>query len=240
MTRPASIARSDLVAPTGKLEAVTGPYGTQPHSNQPGRPQKRGFLASMSAALAPQPIPDDDNGPLRAPKGVVAAMVLAIVAGAVYVFSGGLGVLTINSMLAASRKQYEGWISDCTSQFGGIGTTAVTESSVTGSAATCQGLVEMTASDWSSFKMASVIVSAVFLVMGLGLIAAGIFLRLGRLWARRVAIGVTVITVLAAMMLGMTSPVVLGATLLLMICVVLCYVSSGATYFMRVKARRHA
>ncbi|MEO9010426.1 MAG: hypothetical protein ABI382_08560 [Nakamurella sp.] len=219
---------------------MTGPYENQPYSNQPNRPAKRGFLASMSAALAPRPIPDDDGGPLKAPKGVIAAMVLSIVAGAVYVLSGGLGVITINSMLAASRKQYNGWINDCTSQFGGIGTTAVTESAPTGSAATCQGLVQMSGSDWNSFKMASVIVSAVFLVMGIGLIAAGVFLRMGRLWARRVTIAVTVITVLAAMMLGMTSPVVLGATLLLMISVVLCYVSSGATYFVRVKARRHA
>lgn len=234
------VVRLEAVAPTGKLDAVTGPYDNQPYSNQPDRPQKRGFLASMSDALAPRPIPDDDNGPLKAPRGVLAAMILSIVAGAVYILSGGLGVITINSMLKASRNQYEKWIGDCVDQFGGIGTTAVTQTNPTGSAATCQGLVEMTGADWDSFKLASMIVSAVFLVMGIGLVAAGLFLRMGRQWARRVTIAVTIITVLAAMMLGMTSPVVLGATLLLMISVVLCYVSSGATYFMRVKARRHA
>lgn len=218
---------------------MTGPYGSQPSRN-PNRPQRRGFLAQMSAALAPRPLPDDDTGPLTAPKGVLAAMILSIVAGAVYVMSGGLGVITINSMLSASRKQYQTWIDDCTAQFGGIGTTAVTETSPTGSAATCRGLAEMTTADWSSFKTASVIVSVVFLVMGIGLIFAGIFLRRGALWARRVTVAVTIITVLAAMMLGMTSPVVLGATVLLMVAVVLCYVSSGATYFMRVRARRHA
>lgn len=219
---------------------MTGPYGNQPHSSQPGRPQRRGLLASLSAALTPPPLPDDDSGPLKAPRGVLAAMVLTIVAGAIFVLSGGLGLVTMDSMIKASQKQYQGWVDDCRSQFGGIGTTAVTETSPTGSAATCQSMVEMTGSDWDSFQTASVIVSTVFLLMGLALVAAGIFLRVGRLWARRVAIAVTVITVLAAMMLGMTSPVVLGATLLLMIAVVLCYVSTGGMFFMRVKARRHA
>jgi hypothetical protein len=222
------------------LDPVTGPYGNQPHRNQPGQPQRRGFLASLSAALTPPPMPDDDSGPLKAPKGVLAAMVLAIAAGATFVLSGGLGLITMDSMIAASQKQYNGWVNDCRSQFGGIGTTAVTETSPTGAAATCQSMVEMTGSDWDSFQTASAIVSAVFLLMGLALIAAGIFLRLGRMWARRVAIAVTIITVLAAMMLGMTSPVVLGATLLLMVAVVLCYISSGGMYFVRVKARRHA
>lgn len=193
----------------------------------------------MSAALAPKPLPDDDGGPIRAPRGVLAAMALAVIAGVVYVLSGGLGALTVDSMMATSKKQYQGWIDTCTSQFGGIGTTAVTESSPTGAAATCRGLVTMTSNDWDSFQTASVIVSTVFFAMGVALIAAGIFTRLGRLWARRVMVAVTIITVLAAMMLGMTSPVILGATVLLMVAVVLCYVSTGATYFLRVKARRH-
>jgi hypothetical protein len=222
------------------LDPVTGPYGNQPHSSQPGQPQRRGFLASLSAALTPPPLPEDDSGPLKTPKGVLAAMVLTIVAGAIFVLSGGLGLVTMDSMMDASQKQYQGWLDDCRAQFGGIGTTAVTETSPTGSAATCQSMVEMTSSDWDSFQTASVIVSTVFLLMGLALVAAGIFLRVGRMWARRVAIAVTIITVLAAMMLGMTSPVVLGATLLLMIAVVLCYISSGGAFFMRVKARRHA
>lgn len=194
----------------------------------------------MSAALAPKPIPDDDGGPLKAPRGVLAAMVLGILSGAVYILSGGLGAITIKTVISKSQEQYQTWIQDCQSKFGGIGTTAITETSPTGSAATCRGLTHMTAADWNSFQTASVIVSLVFLFLGVGLVAAGIFVRLGRAWARRVMVGVTIITVLAAMMLGMTSPVILAATVLLMVAVVLCYVSSGATYFLRVKARRHA
>ena len=71
---------------------MTGPYGNQPHRNQPGQPQRRGFFASLSAALTPPPMPDDDSGPLKAPKGVLAAMVLAIVAGAIFILSGGLSL----------------------------------------------------------------------------------------------------------------------------------------------------
>lgn len=206
-------------------------------NDQPG--PRRGFLAALSAALSPQPIPENDTGPLRAPRGILVATVLAIVAGAVFVLSGGLGISTLNSLVAQSRSQYQKWIDDCTSKFGGIGTTAVTETGATGSAATCRGLKEMTASDWDSFRTASLIVSAVFLVMGIVLVLGGWFVRFGRRWARRVLVGVAVVTVLAAMMLGMTSPVILGATLLLMIAVVLCYLSSGATYFLRVAARGH-
>lgn len=206
-------------------------------NDQPG--QRRGFLAALSAALSPQPIPENDTGPLRAPKGVLAATVLAIVAGAVFALSGGLGISTLSSMLAQSRTQYQTWINDCNTKFGGIGTTAVTETSPTGSAATCQGLKEMTTADWESFRTASLIVSVVFLLMGIAVVLGGWFLRTGRRWARRVLVGVAVITVLAAMMLGMTSPVILAATLLLMVAVVLCYLSSGATFFLRVAARRH-
>jgi hypothetical protein len=221
------------------LDPVTGPYGNQPNRNQPGQPPRRGFLASLSAALTPPPLPDDDSGPLKAPRGVLVAMVLTILSGTIFVLSGGLGLVTMDSMMSASKKQYQGWMDDCRAQFGGIGTTAVTETSPTGSAATCQSLVEMTGSDWDSFQTASVIVSSVFLLMGVALVGAGIFLRVGRMWARRVAIAVTIVNVLAAMMLGMTSPIVLGATLLLMIAVVLCYISTGGMYFIRVRARRH-
>ncbi|MBN9608783.1 MAG: hypothetical protein BGO26_11905 [Actinobacteria bacterium 69-20] len=207
-------------------------------NEQPG--QRRGFLAALSAALSPQPIPENDTGPLTAPRGVLAATVLSILAGVIYIFSGGLGISRLSSMLAQSKTQYQTWIKDCTSKFGGIGTSAITQSSPTGSAATCQGLREMTTADWSSFRTASLVVSVVFLLMGVALVLAGWFLRFGRRWARRVLVGVAIITVLAAMMLGMTSPIILGATLLMIIGVLLCYLSSGATYFLRVAARRHS
>lgn len=200
---------------------------------------RRGFLASLSAALSPPPIPEDDTGPLTAPKGVLTAMVLTILSGAIYVFSGGLGVLTIGQLMEQSKEQYQQWITDCTREYGGIGS-AITAESPTGSAAACQSLSEMTPDAWESFRTASVVVSTVFLLMGLALVAAGFFLRLGRKWARRTMVSIAVITVAAAMLLGMTSPIVLAATLLLMIAIVLCYLFTGGTFFLRAAARKHS
>lgn len=191
-------------------------------------------------SLAPRPVPDDDDGPLKPPRGVTIATVLAVIAGVIYVLSGGAGVLTINAMMSDSIKQYNQYIDDCTAQFGGYGTSVITETSATGSMATCQSLTQMTGDDWGTFKTASIVVSVIFLAMGIAVLAAGLFLRRGAMWARRVIISVTIITMLAAMMLGMSSPIILAATLLLIIAVLLCYIGSGGGYFMRVKARKHA
>lgn len=201
---------------------------------------RRGFLASLSAALSPQPIPDDDTGPLTAPKAVLAAMVLTIIAGAMYLFSGGISVAGTDQMMQRAKSQYAAQVQQCTSQFGGIGTTAVTMPSPTGAAATCQRMSPIADNDWSAYRTASVVVAAAFIVMGLLLILGGWFLRAGRAWARRTVVGVAIVTVLAALMLGVSTPFILAATLLVMVAVVLCYLSSGATYFLRVKARRHA
>ena len=57
---------------------------------------RRGFLASLSAALTPQPLPEDDTGPLTAPRGVLVAVVLSIIAGAMYLFSGGVSVVGVD------------------------------------------------------------------------------------------------------------------------------------------------
>ena len=200
---------------------------------------RRGFLASLSAALSPQPLPDDDTGPLTAPKGVLAAVVLSIVAGAMYLFSGGVSVAGTDQMMQKAKSEYATQVQQCTSQYGGIGTTAVTVPSPTGVAATCQRLTTIGENDWSAYRTASVVVAVAFMVMGLLLVLGGWFLRAGRAWARRTVVGVAIITVLAALMLGVSTPFILAATLLVMVAVVLCYLSSGATYFLRVRARRH-
>lgn len=214
---------------------------TSPYSNQPRKqPQRRGFLASLSDALTPQPIPEHDDGPLKAPRGVIAATVLAIVAGLAYILAGGAPIIQINAIMASTREQYQKLIDDCTAQFGGFGTSAITETSASGSMATCQSMSSWTESDWDLFRSTNIVVGVVFVVMGVALVAAGLFLRRGAMWARRTIVAITIITVLAALVLGLASPLVLGATLLLVIAVLLCYLSTGATYFARVKARKHA
>jgi hypothetical protein len=201
---------------------------------------RRGFLASLSSALSPQPIPENDTGPLKPPRGVLTATVLAIIAGAVYLFAGTVSVAGLDAALQQQRADYATQIQDCNNQFGGIGTTAVTATSPTGAAATCQRMITMAPSDWDSYRTASMVLAVAFIVMGALLVVAGWFLRAGRAWARRCIVAIAIVTVLAALMLGMSSPILLAATLLVMVAVVLCYLASGATYFMRVKARRHA
>jgi hypothetical protein len=204
------------------------------------QPARRGFLASLSAALSPPQIPENDTGPLTAPKGVITATVLSIIAGAMYLFSGGISLAGTDAMMSKAKSEYATQVQDCTRQFGGIGTTAVTATSPTGTAATCQKMTTLADSDWDAYRTASIVVAVAFVVMGLLLVLAGWFLRAGRAWARRTVVGVVIITVLAALMLGVSTPFILAATLLAMIAVVLCYVSSGSTYFLRVKARKHA
>ncbi len=210
-------------------------------TNSPtGRPpRRRGFLASLSEALAPQPIPDDDTGPLVAPKGIIAAMVMAIAAGVAYLFWGGFIVAQIDTMMRTVRADYADQVQDCTAQFGGIGTTAVTAQSPTGLAQTCQQTPVMQATDWDGIETANIILAVVFMVMGALLVLGGWFLRQGRAWARRTVVWITILTLLAAFLLGVTSALILAATLLLLVAVVLCYISSGATFFLRVKERKH-
>lgn len=208
-------------------------------SSNDERPARRGFLASLSAALSPQPIPENDTGPLTAPKGVLTATVLSIIAGAMYLFSGGISLAGIDELLERSRTDYADQLSDCTNQFGGVGTSAVTAASPTGPALTCQRMSVLTDSDWDAYRSASIVVAVAFMLMGALLVLGGWFLRAGRAWARRTVVGVAVITVLAALMLGVSTPFILAATLLVLVAVVLCYLASGATYFLRVKARKH-
>lgn len=219
-------------ARTGRFEGVTNPHDR--------RPARRGFLASLSAALTPQPLPEDDSGPLTAPKGVRVAMVLSLIAGAVYLFAGTISVAGLDSAVQQQRADYTEQVRKCTSDFGGIGTTAITAASPTGAEATCQRLPVMAAADWDSFRTASMVLAVGFLIMGALLVVAGWFLRAGSAWARRAIVGVAIVTVLVSLLLGVSSPILLLATLLVMVAVVLCYLSSGATYFMRVKMRRHA
>lgn len=210
---------------------------TNPQNDRPGR--RRGFLASLSEALAPRPIPEEDTGPLVAPRGVLTAMVMSILAGVAYLFWGGIIVAQIDSMMDSVRTDYQDQVNDCTAQFGGIGTTAVTAESPTGVAQTCQQMVTMDSSNWDTIRTANLTLAVIFILMGLALILGGWFLRGGRTWARRTVVGVTILTLLAAFLLGVTSALILAATLLLLIAVVLCYISSGATFFLRVKARKH-
>lgn len=205
-------------------------------SQQPAA--RRGFLASLSAALAPPPIPEDDTGPLRAPKGVITAVVLAIVGGLIYLLQGVMGLTNLDFVVTSSQQAYTDQVTKC-QQVGGIGD-AVTGTSPTDLVDTCKRMAPYGSADWDSLRSVYLGLFVVFVVLGLATVTAGWFLRTGAAWARRVLVTITVVTVLGAMFLQISGMVTLIATMAVLIAVVLCYLASGAQYFLRVKARKHA
>jgi hypothetical protein len=200
-------------------------------------PARRGFLASLSSALTPPPVPEDDDAPLRVPRGVMVASVLAIIGGILFLFQGVLGLFNISAIIANGKTSYAQQVTDCTSKVGGIGT-AVTVTSPSEVASSCQRLPTMTPADWDNYHSVYLILFAVFAIIGVAVLAAGWFLRSGAMWARRTLVAVTLITVLGALFLQISGALTLAATFAVLIAVVLCYLSSGGQYFLLVRARR--
>ena len=209
-------------------------------------PARRGFLASLSGILGPQPIREDldENAPLTPPKGVLTASVLAIIAGLLFLFQGVLGLTqidaTVSNAVQSYQQQYNQQVSDC-AQVGGIGT-AVTATTPDDLVSTCKGLTSMTDRDWAdlttSYHSSLTVLLVVFIVFGLGSAVGGWFLRSGAAWSRRVIVAITVVTVLGALMLHVFTVLTLPATVAMLIAMVLCYISSGGQFFYLVKQRK--
>lgn len=200
-------------------------------------PARRGFLSSISSALTPPPVPEDENAPLRVPKGVITASVLSIIGGILYLFQGTLGLFNIDSIIENGKKSYTEQVGTCNTQVGGIGT-AVTATSPSDVVSSCQKLPDMTAADWDNYHTVYLILFVVFTLIGIAVLVAGWFLRAGAMWARRTLVTVTLVTVLAALFLQITGALTLAATFAVLISVVLCYLASGGQYFLLMKARR--
>jgi hypothetical protein len=207
---------------------------TRPGQNPPAR---RGFLSSLSNALTPPPVPDDDSAPLRVPKGVLTASVLSIIGGILFLFQGVLGIFNITSIIANGKTSYAQQVTDCNAKVGGIGS-AVTVTQPTEAVSSCQKIPTMAAADWDNYHTVYLVLFAVFAVIGISVIAAGWFLRAGAMWARRTLVAVTLITVLGALFLQITGALTLAATVAVLIALVLCYLSSGGQFFLLVRARR--
>lgn len=203
------------------------------------RPQRRGFFARMSEMLAPTDVPDDDGGPLRTPRTVVAAMVASILGGVLYVFSGLAGLATLSAAMTSFKTDYAGRVNECTSRFGGFGTDVITSEAPTGLAADCRALPVITDADWDGIRTSNQVLLVFFIVAGLLLIGAGYFLRVGRIWARRAVVWVMILMVIAAFLLGIGSPLILAGTLAVMLAVMLCYIGSGGMFFILARRRGH-
>lgn len=208
-----------------------------------GDARKRpGFMDSFRAALTPAPLPPDDGAPLVRPNTVTIATVLAIAAGAIFVLIGGYSIVTTDDQLNQAVAQYNSDISACTAQFGGIGDAVVVPSGastdVTNQAETCKTYVVLTPETISSARTQNILISSIVVVIGAVALAAAWFLRSGNRWGRTGLVVAVLLSVVLSMMFKVSNLFTLGASLLLIIAVMLCFIGKGGVFFARVKARR--
>lgn len=199
--------------------------------------RRRGFLAAWADALAPKPIPENDTGPLKAPKSVVAATILAMIGGIVYLFWGGYILFNLDALMELGRSDYLEHVAKCNAEVSGIGE-AIAADATGDIADACRAVPTLTDSDWQGVRLANQVLASIFLGLGSLLAVAAWNLRRGAIWARRTLVTIAVIIVGAAFLLSLSSPIILLGTLLVLIAVIMCYLSSGATFFLRVKARK--
>jgi hypothetical protein len=213
---------------------------TTPGSDRP----RRGFLAGLAERLAPPVVPEDDDPsqPLVPPTAVKSAVVLAIVAGALYLFIGLVGAFNTNSAIDVQVNNYNAKIVECQEKVGGIGdqVTATPADDVKDLAATCKTLQTLTPEVIQSAKTQNLLFAVIIALMGVAAVAAGWFLRAGAKWAKRVLIGLIALAFIGTLLLGIGNLLLLVGTLLLAIAVMLTIVGRGGVYFSRVANRRRA
>src|SRR6185312_11479421 len=141
---------------------------TTPGSDRP----RRGFLAGLAERLAPPVVPEDDDPtqPLVPPTAVKTAVILAVVAGALYLFIGLVGAFNTNSAID-------------------VQVAATPAADLTDLATTCKGLQPLTPDLIQSAKTQNMLFAVIIALMGAAAVAAGWFLRAGAKWAKRVLIG---------------------------------------------------
>lgn len=204
--------------------------------------KRPGIFDSFRAAMTPPALPEDDGLPIKPPRPVLAATVLSMLAGLVFVVIGGVSLVTNEDQLNTAVASYNQAISDCTTQFGGIGEAAIVAAGateeVTAKVTACQGYRPLTDEAISAAKTQNMIISVVILVIGLVAAAGGWFLRVGARWSRIAVVGAVVISVVLTMAFQVANLLTLVSTLLLIVAVMLCFVGKGAVYFARLKARR--
>ena len=208
-----------------------------------GDARKRpGIFDSFRAAMTPPPLPEDDGQPIKPPGTVTAATVLAMLAGLVFLVIGGFSLLTTDDQLNSAVASYNAAISDCTTEFQGIGNAVVVpagaSADVTAAADVCKSYQPLTDDAISAARTQNVIISVVITVIGLVALAGGWFLRTGARWSRLALVGAVIISVILTMAFQVSNLLTLVATLLMIIAVMLCFVGQGAVYFARLKARR--
>ncbi len=217
----------------------------------PGAPRKRFMdrLASMSAPV----VIEDDGKPILRPRTIDVAFILVVIGALLLIFVGGGAIATIGSQLDNVAVQYKQVIGQCQTSLGGYGTQVPTTAVpsplpssgdlVTNTSSLvqfCHGATSptLTTADRSSFRSSILISAVVSLIFGIAAAVGGWFFRSGIRWARRLLIGVVLLS-LVGTFLGIGSSLFsLLATLLLVIGLVLSFVGKGSVFFLRVQMRR--
>jgi len=208
-----------------------------------GDARKRpGIFDSFRAAMTPPPLPDDDGKPIGPPTMITVATVLSILAGVVFLLIGGVSVATTDDQLNSAVKVYNQAISDCAGKFGGIGDAVVVApgASADDSAAadTCKQYKPLTDDTISAAKTQNIMISVIIVIIGIIACVGGWFLRQGARWSRLTVAGAVVLSVIITMLFQVSNIFTLGATLVMIIAVMLSYIGQGGVYFARLKARR--
>jgi len=192
--------------------------------------------------MTPAELPPDDGKPISPPKAVLAATAMAILSGLVFLLIGGVSLATTDSQLDSAVAAYNKAIADCETAVGGIGDAVVipegASSELTAQGEACKGYRALTDETISAAKTQNVMISVILVVIGLIALAGGWFLRSGSRWSRLTVVGAVIISVIVTMLFQVANIFTLGATLLLVVAVMLCYIGKGSIFFARLKARR--
>lgn len=212
----------------------------------PGNTPRRGFLANLSKAMAPPIIEDDDPSvPLVRPRGVLIASILVGIAGLLFLY-GGIGQMaTTESRLATAVRDYPVQVAQTCGPYGGVGAAAVApdgaSDDVKNLVAQCQtASATVTDEMKENFRSSQRVPSIVLTVMGLIALAAGFFLFRGAPWARKLLVGLVILTMLITMLLQISNPFTLVATLFIVASVLMSYLGKGGVYFAKALLRQKA
>jgi hypothetical protein len=206
-------------------------------------------LASMSAPI----VIEDDGQPILRPRIIDVAFVLIAIGAILLLLVGGGAIATSGSQLDNVASEYKQVIGQCQTSLGGYGTTIPTTASpvpaptsgdlVTNTSSLVQFChsatsATLTDADRASFRSSILISAAVSLIFGIAAAVGGWFFRGGIRWARRLLIGVVVLSLLGTFLGIGSSLFSLLATLLLVVGLVLSFVGKGSVFFLRVQLRR--
>lgn len=214
----------------------------------PGSTPKRGFLSNLSAALAPPVVTDDDpTKPLVRPRGIVIATICTALAGIAFLFVGTVTLTTMDQSLDAqvqtANTTIAGW--NCP-QYGGYGQDAKlpdgASTEVQNAVKGCQSISGPTVTPEmraNAESQATTIAWGVNILGALALVVAW-FLFQGNPLARRGLVGLVVLTMIGTMLLQISSPITLFASLFIVVAVLLSYLGKGGLFFATALLRRKA